>query len=194
MKRKHIIKISILLVFGIAIVIGISLIYRQINQPAVATLTEGQAIKSQTPSYNIGLTPKLVSGKYVSFDYPTGLTSKPGQLAGPIVEDFVFNARDIGYWTLAIEISKLSGGDLMNNSSYTLRKNMPPQYSESHVVAKGQSVDIMTDTTADGFNEVAFIIHNNLLATVALSGKDAVGTQPLQTTLNMVLNSLHWLE
>ena len=183
-----------MLIFGMAIVIGISLMYKQINQPAVATLTEGQAIKSQTPSYNIDLTPKLVSGKYVSFDYPTGLTSKPGQLTGPIVEDFVFNARDIGYWTLATEISNLSTGNLMNNSSYILRKNTPSQYSESHVTIKGQSIDIMTDNTADGFNEVAFIVHSKLLCTIALSGKDVAGMKPLQTTQDMVLNSLHWLE
>jgi hypothetical protein len=50
----------------------------------------------------------------------------------------------------------------------------------------------MTDEAVSGFNEVAFLQHNNLRATVALSGDDANGIQPLQTTWDMVLGSWHW--
>lgn len=189
-RKKIVVSASLLLV--IVIIVVIRLILSIINQPVTAPLVAGSSSKNQS-AYQIDLTPKLKTGKYVSFDYPVGLNVDPSQVTGPTLESFNFTAQDVESWTLAINISTTRFGQLTDSTAYTYRKNNPTIYSESHETLNSQLIDVMTDKQDSGFSKVAFVLHGKQLATISLMGDDTTGTQPLQTTFAMVLNSLHWL-
>jgi len=190
-KKKLVTRGSLLLVV-VVIIVGAKIVFSQLNRPAVATFTPVPGGKNQY-SYQIDLTPKRKTGKYISFDYPAGLNVYPSQVTGPELEVFNFSAQDVETWFLGIEVSTTRFGKLTDSSSYTYRKNTPTVYHETQETLNGQLVTIMTDTTVGGFSKVAFILHGNTLATISLQGDDSSGVAPLQTTFSMILMSWHWL-
>jgi hypothetical protein len=181
----------IMVVILAATAIG-SVLIRLLSQPASGTITS-QTQQAASSQYYIDLVPKPISGKYVALDYPAGLTPKtPDSFATPELEEFEFTAKDTTSWLLAVDISQPRAGLLTNDSGYAYRLSHPKFYQASQTTANGQTVIIMADRSAN-FNQVAYVMHGPLLATIALSGGDAAGLQPLQTTLNMVLSALRWL-
>jgi UDP-N-acetyl-alpha-D-muramoyl-L-alanyl-L-glutamate epimerase len=163
-----------------------------LNQPATATI---QAGKVKATGYSVDLTPITKVGKYASFNYPAGLTAEPvSTFAAPNLEEFTFHAQDVESWLLAINIANLPDGQISQNSSYNLRKANPATYHESQETVNGSPVILMTDTTASGFSQAAFLVHGTLIGTISLTGDDAAGTQPLQQAFNMVLQSWKWLQ
>jgi hypothetical protein len=191
-KRRRLTLLSGLLVIVAGVIIGKSFVSR-LNQPTSGTITTSTPHSGQA-EYNVNLTPKPKVGKYASFNYPAGMTLKnSATIATPGVEELVFTARDTTAWLLAIDVSMPRGGLLISDSGYADRLNSPSLYQESQVTINGQSVIIMTDKSAASFSKVAYLMHGPFLATVSLTGNDATGTTPLQTTLNMVLSSWIWL-
>jgi hypothetical protein len=190
-------KLYIRLVSGLvvlALILVIIHIFSRLNQPVTAPVKASQGQASATV-YNIDLTPTPIAGPYASFNYPKGLRLVSKALISvPSVEDFTFYIKDVYSWTLAVDVAHTPTGTLSESSSYMLRKDNPSTYSESFITIKGQPISVMTDTTAVGsFSKVAYLTHGTLVATVSLIGNDTTGTQPLQTTLAMVLNSWQWL-
>jgi hypothetical protein len=187
-KRKLLLGLAIVLI----LLVVIKLVSNQFNQPTTAKVNFGPP-QQTGPAYSIDLTPKLYIGKYAQFDYPKGLIQqKTAAVQPPTLEQINFIGHDISTWTLGINVSNLPNGALSNDSSFTLRQNNPSVYSRSQLNVKGGSVIVMTDKTASHFNKVAFLVRANLVVTVALSGNDAAGNQPLDKTLNMVVSSWSW--
>lgn len=187
--------LSASLVFFI-IVVGIFFYFiNKLSQPVNGQVQSQEQQSSSITSYYINLTPKLQSGHYVSFEYPKGLhLVSTALISAPSVADFTYYVKDIYSWSLGIDIIKTPSGQLVQSSSYTLRKNNPNTYSLSIVNINGQQVNIMTDTSfVGGFSKVAYLTHGNLIGIVSLIGNDASGIKPLQTTFTMILNSWHWL-
>jgi len=194
LKKSKLYKWLAVLPIIVVLILITAYIFSRLNHPVTAQVKATQWQASST-AYNIDLTPTPMVGSYVSFDYPRGLHLVSTALVSvPSVEDFTYYAKDISSWTLAIDIARTPTGVLTESSSYTLRKDNPQAYSESFTTVNGQSTTVMTDTTVvDGFSKVAYLTHGNLVATVSLIGNDAAGTQPLQITFAMVLNSWRWL-
>ena len=179
--------------FAVVIIGGLILFIRQLSQPSPGSLSVGQ-ITASPNTYAVSLTPVLKTSVYVTFDYPAGMTLQTSPPVNPpTLAEFKFTARDVESWVLAINVSTNPTGSLSGSSSYIIRKNNPTVYQASQMIVKGQSIPVMTDTTAGAFSKVAYITNGYELATVSLLGDDSSGLQPLQTTFSMVLNSWHWL-
>ena len=163
----------------------------RINQPVSGVITVKDS--PTKTGYNVNLNPKQITGKHLSFDYPSGLTpQKTDPVTAPNAETFKFSAHDVMTWLLSVNVSTPKGDSLNADSGFSYRLANPDTYQESQITINNQTVEIMTDKTAS-FSKVGYILHGPLLATVSLYGDDAQGTQPLQTSFMMVLNSLRWL-
>ncbi len=190
-KIKH--KKTTLVIFIVLVAfISLGILLNRLEQPNEVQAIIGKPVRDQ-PGFNISLNPTSYADSFVAFKYPDGLTKKPSSQLSAINVDIInFEAQDVLSWTLAIDITNTGSQPLSNDSSYKLRLDQPSIYKLATLKINSQSIPVMTDTAVSGFNEVAFLQHNNLRATVALTGDDATGTQPLLTTWNMVLNSWHW--
>jgi hypothetical protein len=80
---------------------------------------------------------------------------------------------------------------LTSDSAYNLRKQTPEKYAEQQVVINGIDVSIMTDKANNG-DKTAFIMHNGLVADIAMSGggKDDVASDEAFT---LILQTWLWL-
>lgn len=142
---------------------------------------------------NLDMTPQVFVDNYASFSYPKGLTTvAPSRFGPPVVAIYDLTYRDIQTWRLAVSIVRIPSGNLSDNNAYQFRRINPAKYAESHVHLNGQNVTIMTDTTAGGFSQVAFLVHGQYQAVVSLYGDDPRGTEGLQTTFSMILGSWRW--
>jgi hypothetical protein len=190
-KRRVIIlgsSLGSLLVLVVALAVAVNVL----SQPVEGVVNVGQP-QNVSEGFNISLTPTMASDKYVSFDYPSGLMPKTDQtIQTPDVANLVFTVRDIQSWVLSVDISPNITGSATTTTAYIIRKNNPSEYHLSTLTVGSQIVPIMTDTTAPGFSQVAFLSDHNWTATVSLIGNDSSGFQPLQTSFNMVLKSWHW--
>ena len=189
-KQRKIAACSLIVIIVVA-TIAVRVFISRLDQPVSGVITTGPSpIKT---GYSVDLTPKKQTGKYITFDYPSGLTpDKPSPVTAPDLESFIYSARDTTSWLLAVDVSMPRGGLLSEDSGYALRKNNPGTYQSSSVTINHLPVIIMSDKTLS-FGKVAYLMHGPLLASVVLKGDDAGGTQPLTTSLMMVLNSLKWL-
>ncbi len=184
-----------LVIVGVVVVAVTLLVFEiiiKLNRPARGTISISGS--SQSHKTAIDMTPTPGGGRYASFSYPAALHQvASGQIITPVVAIYDFSHSDIESWNLAIEILQIPSGRLADNSSYQLRRMKPQQYQESHVVINHQTIDVMTDKTVGGFSQVAFLIRGQYQATVSLYGDDPGGIGSLQSTLNMVLQTWHWL-
>ncbi len=194
-KQKLSSKLKILLlIIGFIIVFSlISLVVSILSKP----ITEGVSTSFGSVNstyYNINLTPVKINGSYISFNYPKGVPLSSRALQSPIsLETFTFYTKDVHSWLLAVDVTRTPTGQLSENSGYNLRKENPGQFSENIVNINGHQFNIMTDNTdTTGYSKVAYTTHDNYIATIALSGYDAKGTEPLDTTLSMVMNNFIW--
>jgi hypothetical protein len=176
---------------AVAVIAAGAIVLPRLNQPVSGVISVTDS--ASKTGYTVNLTAKKVTGKQVSFDYPSGLTpQKADSAAAPNLETFKFSARDVTTWLLGVDVSMPRGGSLNGDSGFSYRLANPTIYQESHITVNNQPVDIMTDKTVN-FGKVAYVLNGPLLVTVSLYGDDAQGPQPLQTSFMMVLNSLRWL-
>ena len=144
---------------------------------------------------SIDMTPKVLIDDYASFSYPKGLTTSRSISYGPpVVAAYNLTYRDIQTWHLAVTILKVPSGNLNDNNAYQFRKINPEKYEASELVVGGKRAAIMTDKTASGFSQVAFLVNGQYQAIVSLYGDDSHGSASLQSTLTMILSSWHWLQ
>lgn len=177
---------------SIALFITIAIL-KQLTKPFSARASVAQ-IKPLSTSYQISLTPAHQTGRYVAFNYPSGLKLVSKSLISPIsLEDYQYYIKDIYSWTLVVDIVKLPAANLNNSSSFSLRKNKPSIYQEGLKTIHQQTFIVFKDTAFNsGFSKVAYLAHGNDLAIVSLIGSDQSGLKPLSKTFNMVLSSLQW--
>jgi len=137
--------------------------------------------------------PQTITGAYASFHCPRGLTATPSQaVAGSTLEAFNWKHSDIQTWRLAVSIIDVPTYKITDNNAYLFRKLNPQRFKESLHLVNGHMVPIMTDMNASGFSKVGFLRYGRYQAIVSLYGDDPQGSQVLQATLAMVLNSWRW--
>lgn len=183
-------------IFGvviIAFIIGIQTIISKLNSPVFGKVSSYSATtKSDTPVTQINLTPKLHTGVYIRYDYPSGMIARPSSAVTTTeLENDVYVARDIKSWMLAINISIPQGGTISGDSGYTLRTGEPSTYQETTYSTGGQSYTIFSDKTQN-FAKTAYIMSGDKLATISLSGDDQSGDTALQTAFTNILSSFRW--
>lgn len=162
------------------------------NQPAKGSLKLG-ALQPATLASSFDLRPTGFSGQRFSFNYPAGLKEVAAEApSGPILEQYDFRGRDVATWTLAVSDATLPAGDINQNSSYSYRRANPSLYKASTQQINGQLVYLFSDLSDPDFSESAFMIHQNQIASVALSGADTIGDQTLMSALNTLLTSWRW--
>lgn len=192
MSRRRKILIEGLLVICVVSGVAVKYFLDEANQPNDGIIKVSKVNNKQNNGgYTINLTPKKIVGRYVSFDYPAGMTQKPQTVFGSDLETFAFTARDVTTWQLGVNVSTPKGGTLNGDSGFNFRAHNPALYQESYINVNNQQVTVMSDKTVS-FGKVAYLLHGAQLATVSLYGDDTTGTQPLQNVFMMVLDSLHW--
>lgn len=177
--------------FVFIVLVALVMVYHQLNSSVSVPLTT--TTTSDGTQYDINLSPKVISDKYVTFKYPKGLILKSNNLAGVnSVDTYAFSVKDIYSWSLGIDIATAPGASITNLSSYIYRAENPATYTLSKEVVGAMPVSIITDTTFSGFSKVAYISNGTYVATISLIGADSAGNAPLAATFNMVLNSWQW--
>ncbi|GAC1500860.1 MAG: hypothetical protein NVS1B10_04740 [Candidatus Saccharimonadales bacterium] len=150
-------------------------------------LTDGSIDKSP-PKDNV------FESHYVSFKYPSGFTKNNISPARPPfveIDEFLKSRAKDG--DLAIQIEKLPSGKLNDDGSYRFREINPGRFEETIESINGADVHIMTDHSLVGeFAKVAFFMHNDLLASVALTSSSPPKNDPNGQIYNQVLQSWRW--
>jgi hypothetical protein len=185
-------KIAVICVVVIVAILGtMRIVSSIINTPSQGIIYAPN--NSQPVQSSINLAPKLLTGKYATFNHPTGLTQVANnKIVTPVVATYNFSYRDIETWDLAIDIILVPSGKLTDNSSYQVREINPATYQQSQLNLNNHIITVMTDRSASGYSKVAFLVHGQYQATISLYGDDASGFKYLDLTLNMVLSSWHW--
>lgn len=135
------------------------------------------------------------TGKKFSFTYPNHFTaSTTSAPKPPILESYVLLKRSTLSWQLAIQIESLPSGNFSDSGAYHFRQVHPERFSEVRAVANGMPVRVMTDKEATGsFAKNAFLVHNNILASVSLVGGSTADRDAMQADFDNVLSTWKWL-
>jgi hypothetical protein len=183
-KRTKLFILSGVFVCIIGSIVGLTY---NLNQPANGIVTSpAQAAAKKKSTFN------TVTGKAVSFQYPTTIQSqKPENLSVGDVEKFMFGQVSRRAWQLAIQIKRIPSGLLADESGYNYRLQNPGQFEEQISEINGMTVRTMVDKTKTG-DKVAFLTHQGLVATVALSGAESVDADS-EAAWGVLLNSWQWL-
>jgi len=193
--RKFLTKKILLTIMALLLILSVvmSIIaYNALNQP-VSSHTIHEVASTTKLAKGVSLVPKTFYTKYVKFNYPAGLILRPTQKAPiPNLINILFTASNIEVWVLAINVS-LSSNGIKGNSDYILRAEDPGRYQPTQFIINGVNILVMNDTQANGFAKVAFLSHDNMVATVSLTGDSPQGLTSLQRTFNMVLAHWTWL-
>ena len=189
-KRKFLL---ILLVFFIVIGGIADYIMSKFNTPVSGNVTN-PSLTQQNAGLSFNFTPIQVNGTHISFTYPQAMSvySVAQKASFPILESYVYKYSDSLTWLLAVAVTQLSADNLMTDSSYSIRVQDPAIYQPSTATINQKTYKVMTDTTAVGFSEIAFSLHDNMDCTISLLGNDNIGTANLQKVFNMVLGSFSW--
>ncbi len=178
------------LLLGVAIIVAAAFIgFKMINSPA-----EG-AIKNVLPAAapNEPKTSYIEKqGTYITFSYPDKYEdNKAARPTNTDLEHFLLLGRQNGARLLAITVTQLPSGKLIDDSGYSFRLNHKETYVQSTTkLPNGQTAMIMANQTVN-FEKTAFIMYGTKLASVALSS--AGGQQDeLQTEFDSIVSSVTW--
>jgi hypothetical protein len=192
MSRRHKLFLASIGLLILLVTVLAFFLYSTINHPSNGVVDNSGL--ATVPTKKFDFTPQLVTGKTATFSYPAGMNpTNGGNVAIPILEQFVFTHSDIQSWKLAIAVLGQQSGRLAENSAYQFRKSKPDTYKESVSTFGGKEITIMTDVTAPGFSQIAFLISGDKSATVSLYGDDAFGVSDLEKTFEMVISTWKWL-
>lgn len=192
MSKNKIITLGVFATLLIGLLIGINLILSNLNSPVSGKIKTANDTVHPDTTIKVSLKPKTQVGKYVTFNYSSGLTPRPATaIYPPDIENFSYKAADITSWLLAVNISIPRGGLMSSDSGFALRIADTATYKKSTASIKGNIYTIFTDQSA-AFSKVAYTMNGSKLASITLTGDDTTGTKPLQDSFDMVLNSLTW--
>jgi hypothetical protein len=187
--KKKIVLGLFLLIIATVVALIFFVIVPGLSKPVSGTITT-KTVRSDIVSIDLTPVPKV--SKYISYDYPKGMTPQPQVVvASPYLQEDSYHAADTQTWVLGVTVSTPPGGVVSGDSGFKLRQSNPAVYTQSSETLNGQKVIIMTDTTQN-FGKVAYIMHGGQLATISLYGSDNAGPAPLQSAFNQTLSSLHW--
>jgi hypothetical protein len=194
--KKHHRKIKFLLILlAVLIVIGgaVDYIMSKFNASVSGNVTNPSTTQ-QNAGLSFDFTPIQVNGIHISFTYPRAMSvySAAQKASFPILESYVYKYSDSLTWLLAVAVTQLSADNLMTDSSYSIRVQDPAIYQPSTVTINQKTYKVMTDTTAVGFSEIAFSLHDNMDCTISLLGNDNLGITNLQKVFDMVIGSFSW--
>jgi len=131
-----------------------------------------------------------VSGKYLSFNYPSDFGVSPAEKpSGNELEVFSYIKRPSPFYFLTIVVSELPSGNLSDDGSYSSRLSQPDRYQKSSRLINGQLIYVFSDKTSV-YAKAAWLAHGNKDVSVALSANAA--TASLDQTLSTVLQSITW--
>jgi hypothetical protein len=139
------------------------------------------------------LDPISTKGKTANFTRPAAFIElAPEKLATGDIEKFSYLDQELTAWNLAIQIKKLPSGVLADDGGYNFRKHYPDRYTEEKLKINGLDVSIMSDQSG-GYAKAAFMVHNGLVAYVALTSASSSNSTGLDEALHTVINSWQWL-
>jgi hypothetical protein len=191
MPKSHKKKLLIIGILFVVFIIGLLYIDKKWTQPRATN-----AVSSPYPitkQETLNLIPTNYSDKFVSFSYPTIMTSnQTPNFNLPIVDIVNMSYPDAQSWLLSVDVSNIPSGNLYDNEAYQARIVNPTTYLLSQTTINGMSVPIFTDKTASGYSRVAFLLSGDYQATVSLTGDDTSGVGPLASTMAIILNSWKW--
>lgn len=157
-------------------------------------VVKNPTLTQQNAGLSFDFTPVAVNNAYVSFTYPKAMTIYPEtqKASYPILENYEYKYPDILTWLLVVTVTQLNSNTLMADTGYNFRISTSAVYHSSTVTTNNNVFQVMTDTTAVGFSEVAFSLHNGMSCDISLLGNDNLGTINLQKVFSMVLDSFSW--
>jgi len=191
MKRPRLIISGVIV---LALIVGGVLWLHAVDSPVSATnVSESTSVvTAEKASNNMG---KMVSvsGSYAQFSYPSLFTPLPPQsLSGNVVASYGYERRTQIPWQLNITINFLAADEVGNDSAYNAAIHNPTRYSSSSEMANGSTVTVMTDTTSDGYDKVAFLFRGSYSVDISLNSNDASDAAQQQAILNEVIQSWRW--
>lgn len=178
-------------IIGLLILAGLSgwLAIRSIQGPAVGEVykpSQGSTIES--PAYI------EVDGKEVAFSYPENYKPDDDNRREPnIIEDYLYKKASTsnrpGNLTLTVSVYRLQGGKIEEDGAYRLRKQQPDIYTERLSSVNNYAFTIFKKK--DGSETVAFVRHDDKVATIAMAGSLANNNQS-EAEFTAILNSWRW--
>jgi hypothetical protein len=167
-----------------------AMFFHQLNAPATGVIDSSTTV---TPVKSFDLTPRLMTGKQATFQYPASLQVKPANPSSePELEQFNFAYKDTQSWILSISVSRLNSGRLADISSLQFRRTRPDIYKESTLTLGSRDITLMTDVTAPGFAKVGYLFRGTRSASVSLVGDSILGTDNLDKSFRLILATWSW--
>lgn len=193
MKKKGIVLVFVGL-FVVIVGAGGYILLHFMDAPASASdISAGASSPAQSgQSLSLG-SPVRVTGTYADFSYPSIFTALKSQApTGNIVVEYGYEHYALIPWQLNISIQFLPGGEVSNDSAYSIMAQDPARYSKSTQTSNGNQVVVFADTTAGGFSKIAFMFHDSYAADVSLTSEDGQYLAEEQSALNQVVQSWQW--
>ena len=180
-KRPLYIKLGIA-IFGIFIIAGFVAWAMAPNK--------GTVLESTNQSNKYGSDKKQLNGKYVSFSY-SGAYRLKKLTPGDYDYEMYDLSANVGFDKhLSVDVSRLEGGELNNDTSYTARLYHPDVYSHNDILVNGHPAVIFIKN--DDSERTVFISNGNKVAILAFVSKG--GLEDISSEITAVLNSFHWKE
>ena len=182
----------IALAVSIALLLSALFIYKNVvGKSAVGTVkyqtSSQQAVSSVAAAQQVN-----AQGNYIKFSYPNTFRQIPTDIPKtPQLETFDFMTRSSPFWELAIGVSQLPSGNLRDDGSYNMRFLNPGKYKLEKLDINGQSISVFSDSS-EGFAKAAYIPHNGMLLSVALTGSGDIET--MQNQYKQILQSVEWVK
>jgi hypothetical protein len=187
-RRSAVTTVGVIILVCLIIAGAVHIVNRPVNARIITPPTPVSAQTTPPPQL------VSVSGTYANFSYPGSLhpMANAPDISGSELASYNYLKTDVETWHLAIMITQLRSPSLTSDTNYTIRKDNPAVYQQSTVTYGTNTFTVMEDTSADGFAEVAFILHGNMDATISLVGNSVSSTSGLDTAFQQVLQSWQW--
>lgn len=188
-RRSAVVTLSVILLVCIIIATVVHIVNRPVSARIITQAPSSTTTQVVPPPQLVS-----VSGTYANFSYPDSMHPMTGAQgpAGNVLATYNYLKTDVETWHLAINVTHLGASSLSSDGDYVIRKDNPSEYQESTITYGGNTFTVMDDTYTTGFGEVAFILHGDMDATIALTGNNASGISGLDTAFQQVLQSWQW--
>jgi hypothetical protein len=174
-------KVFIPIILLLVIVLAVILTVRNLNAPAVGTITSQPPAKSEVVDpYSH---PNTYDGKYVSFTYPAHYKPIPSPKSGSYLETAGFYGTNQTSKQISVGVLKESIND---DSGVKLRQQETDTYTQDPRTASGVMV---FSRTANGSERTAFVPHGDKVASISLTAPPG---WDLNEDLQTILLSLKW--
>lgn len=161
-----------------------------------STPAAGVLLPTQMPEAKPAVTaqPQLikVTGKKVSFSYQDSF--KPvatNKLTVGEIEKFTYSKLSLPNANLSITVRSLPSEQLADEGTYKLRQSQPEAYTQSTVTTGSTTFTVMSAKN-NGFQKVAYVVHNGQVVIISLSSSTDPSDKTLNDALQATLDSWQW--